>query len=44
MALRGVRHGSARSLSWLCEESVMALKEVRHGGILPGKAEASLTK
>ena len=31
MALRGVRHGSARSPSWLCQESVMALKEFVQG-------------
>ena len=28
--------------SWLCEESVMALREVRQVGILPVEAEASL--
>ena len=38
----GVRHGSARSPSWICEESVMALREVRQGAILPVEAETSL--
>ena len=40
MALRGVRYVSARSLAWLCEESVMALREVRQFKILPVEAEA----
>ena len=31
MALRGVPHGSLRSPSWLCQESVMALKEFVQG-------------
>ena len=36
------RHGPARSLSWLCQESVIALREVRQGGIFPVEALASL--
>ena len=42
MALPGVRNGSAWSLSWLCKKSVMALKDVPQGGVLPVAAEASL--
>ena len=30
MALGGVRHGSGRSPSWLCEKSVMVLGGIRH--------------
>ena len=30
MALLGVRHCSKWSLSWLCEQSVMALGGIRH--------------
>ena len=42
MTLQGVWNGSAMSLSWLCEESVMDLREVRQGGILQVEAETSL--
>ena len=42
MALPGACHGSARIPSWLCKESVMALREVGHGGILPVEEEDSL--
>ena len=57
MALPGVCHGSARSRSWLYQESVMtlpgvcqgaatesviAVREIRQGGILPVEALASL--
>ena len=44
MTLPGVRHGFVKSLSWLCEEYVMALREVRLVGILPKEAKASLPK
>ena len=30
MALGGVRHGSRRSPTWLCEEFVMALGGIHH--------------
>ena len=30
MALGGVRHGSVRNPSWLCEKSVMDLGGIRH--------------
>ena len=33
MAIPGVLHGSVRSPSWLCQESIIALKEVRQGGL-----------
>ena len=42
MALPRVHHGSARSLSWLCKESVMALRKVCQVWIWPAEAEASL--
>ena len=44
MTLQRVCHGSARSLSWLYEESVITLREVRQVGILPVDAEANLQR
>ena len=42
MALCGVRHGSASSLSWFCQESVKALREVGQGGWLCEQSIISL--
>ena len=39
-----IRHGSSWSSPWLCKESVMALRVVHQGGILPVGAEPSLTQ
>ena len=44
LALWGVCYGSTRIPSRVWDESFMALRVIRHGGILPAKAGASLSQ